>query len=128
MTPLKTISPQKAAELVRQGAVLVDIREVGEHAREHIPGAAHHALSQIEADNPIRRGDDVLIFHCRSGARTRMHAARLKAAAGPCEVFVLEGGIEAWRRAGLPTSRKAEEGKRGQWWPFTIFGRSRPGA
>ena len=29
------------------------------------------------------------------------HAARL-AAAAQCEAYILEGGLEAWRRAGLP--------------------------
>src|SRR3546814_12253779 len=39
-------------------------------------------------------------LHCRSGARTGANAARLVAATGaPC--YVLEGGIDAWRRAGL---------------------------
>ena len=45
MTNPQTISPERAAELVRKGAVLIDIREADEHAREHIPGARHHALS-----------------------------------------------------------------------------------
>ena len=44
MTNPQTISPERAAELVRKGAVLIDIREADEHAREHIPGARHHAL------------------------------------------------------------------------------------
>ena len=77
MSNLQTISPERAAELVRKGAVLIDIREADEHAREHIPGARHHALSRIDADSPRAPGDDVLVFHCRSGARTKGNAARL---------------------------------------------------
>ena len=80
MTDLQTISPERAAELVRRGAVLIDIREADEHARERIPGARHHALSRLDAESPARAGDEVLVFHCRSGARTRGHAARLSAA------------------------------------------------
>ena len=49
MSQLKSISPERAAELVRAGAMMIDIREADEHAREHIPGARHHALSLIEA-------------------------------------------------------------------------------
>lgn len=109
MTDLKTISPQRAAELVRQGAVLIDIREADEHARENIPGARHHALSRIASDNPARAGDDVLIFHCRSGARTRGNAPRLAQAAGACEAFVLEGGIDAWKKAGLPVAQDSRQ-------------------
>ena len=102
MSNLQTISPERAAELVRNGAVLIDIREADEHAREHIPGARHHALSRIDDETPVRKGDDVLVFHCRSGARTRGNAARLAAAARTCETYILEGGIDAWKKAGLP--------------------------
>lgn len=105
MSELKTVSPERAAELLRSGAVLVDIREADEHARERIPGARHHALSRIGTDNPVRDGDDVLIFHCRSGARTRGNAARLAGSSGACETYVLEGGIEAWKKAGLPVAQ-----------------------
>ena len=36
MSNLKTVSPPRAAELVRDGAVLIDIRETDEHARERV--------------------------------------------------------------------------------------------
>lgn len=104
MSHLNTVSPERAAELIRSGAVLVDIREADEHARENIPGARHHALSRIDATTPVRAGDDVLIFHCRSGARTKGNAARLAAASPACEAYILEGGIEAWKKAGLPVA------------------------
>jgi rhodanese-related sulfurtransferase len=113
MSKLKTITPERAAELVRAGAVLIDIRETAEHAGEHIPGARHHALSQIDAKHPVHEGDSVLIFHCKSGARTNMNSSRLAAKAGDCDVYLLGGGIESWKRAGLPTSR-ARAGKPGK--------------
>jgi len=103
MNSLKTIEPKRAAELMRKGAVLIDIREADEHARERIPGARHHALSRIDADNLARPGDEVLVFHCRSGARTKANAPRLAATAAGCETYVLDGGLDAWKKAGLPT-------------------------
>jgi rhodanese-related sulfurtransferase len=102
MTALKTISPKDAADLVRRGAVLIDVRDADEHARERIPGARHHALSRIDADTPVRAGDDILVFHCRSGARTAGNAGRLAAAAEGCDAYILEGGLDAWKKAGLP--------------------------
>ena len=104
MSQLKSISPERAADLVRSGAVLIDIREADEQARERIPGARHHALSRIDQGTPIQAGDDVVIFHCRSGARTKGNAARLAAAAPNCETYVLDGGIDAWKKAGLPVA------------------------
>lgn len=34
---MKTITPERAAELVRNGATLIDIRESGEYAAENVP-------------------------------------------------------------------------------------------
>ena len=105
MTSLKTISPERAATLLREGgATLVDVREPDEHARERIPGARSLPLSRLEeAELALHEGKPVL-FHCRSGARTQAHAQRLAAKAGPCEAYVVEGGLDAWKRAGLPVA------------------------
>jgi len=40
----------------------------------------------------------------RSGARTAAHAARLAGRADGCEAFLVEGGLDAWKRAGLPVA------------------------
>ena len=102
---LPVIDVAKARQLVAEGAVLVDVREPDERAREHIPGTQHAPLSSLQRVEAA--GAMAVIFHCRSGARTGAHAARLGEAAG-CEAYLLEGGLEAWKRAGLPvaTDRK----------------------
>jgi rhodanese-related sulfurtransferase len=109
MSQIETVPPERAVRMMQDGAVLIDIRESNEHASENIPGARHHALSQIDAAHPAREGGTVLIFHCKSGARTRMNAGRLAAASGDCDIYLLEGGIEAWKRAGLPTANGTGE-------------------
>lgn len=97
------ISPSDARRLTAEGAVLVDIREPDEHAREHIPGARLLPLSALDrSDLGIRAGQTV-VFHCKSGARTLGNAGRLAAKAGAgCTAYVVDGGIEAWKKAGLP--------------------------
>ena len=102
---LKTIAPAEAARLLRdQGATLVDVREPDEHARARIPGARNLPLSRLdEAELAVQEGHPVL-FHCRSGARTAGNAARLATKAGACEAYVVEGGLEAWKQAGLPVA------------------------
>jgi len=102
---LPVIDVAKARQLIAEGAVLVDVREPDERAREHIPGTKHAPLSSLQSVNTT--GAMAVIFHCRSGARTGAHAARLGEAAG-CEAYLLEGGLDAWKRAGLPvaTDRK----------------------
>ncbi len=99
---LTTLSPQEAQARLKAGAVLIDIREADEHARESIPGARSHPLSQL-ANNPPR-GEQPMIFHCRSGNRTQVNAAHLEAVAGG-PAFILDGGIDAWKRAGLPVTQ-----------------------
>ena len=100
---LPTITPEHAHRLLSAGAILVDIRETDEHAREHIPGAYHMPLSSLdEAEAALHDGKPV-IFHCRSGARTLANADRLAARAGDtCEAYAIAGGLNAWRKAGLP--------------------------
>jgi len=100
---LPKISPAEARRLLDRGAILVDIREADEHAREKIAGSRHLPLSRIdEADLALHQGNPV-IFHCKSGARTAGHAARLAAKVDEtCEAFVIEGGLDAWKKAGLP--------------------------
>ena len=45
---LRTIGAHEAKRLIEDGAILVDIREGDEHAREHIPGVRHLALSTLD--------------------------------------------------------------------------------
>jgi rhodanese-related sulfurtransferase len=103
--PLSRISPTEALQFLHQGAMLVDIREADEHAREKISGAHHLPLSKLdEADLALHKGKPV-IFHCKSGARTAGNAPRLaRKLGGACEAFIIEGGLDAWKKAGLPVA------------------------
>lgn len=101
---VKTIAPHAAADLLKGGAQLIDIRGPDEHARERVGSAQSMPLDQLA---PIE-GDTPLIFHCRSGQRTNLNAARLAAVnAGP--TYLLEGGIDGWKAAGLPTLTDAKQ-------------------
>ena len=110
MTPvLIPLSPREAAARIEAGrAVLVDIREPDEFAREHLPGAVSAPLSAFEQGHlGIEPGRDV-VFMCRSGARTGAHCERL-AARIDGSAYVLEGGLNGWKAAQLPAAvdRKA---------------------
>lgn len=98
---LPTIRPTDAKRLVDQGATLIDIRGADERAREYIPGSHHHGpLTQLTDFAGVSAP---IIFHCRSGMRTESNAARLRESV-PCEAYMLAGGIEGWKQAGLPVS------------------------
>jgi len=101
---LPKISPAEAQRLLRQGAILVDIREADEHAREKVSGARHLPLSRLEEAALALHDGKPVIFHCKSGARTVANASRLaQKVGGACEAFIIEGGLDAWKKAGLPS-------------------------
>lgn len=92
----KRISPEEAQRRIAAGAVLIDVRSPDEHARANIPCARNVPLDQLG-----RIGDaSEVIFHCKSGMRTAANAAAL-ARSTDADVYLLEGGLDAWRAAGL---------------------------
>ena len=99
---LPHISPSDAKLLLDNGALLVDIRDTAEHARERIAQARNVPLSKL-CDSKLGMAGTTIIYHCKSGNRTRMNAALL-AEATEAEAFILDGGIEAWKKAGLPVA------------------------
>ena len=97
------LDPQEALRLINEGALLIDVREPDEHARERIPNAKLVPLSRLTT--PLDRNEaQQLIFHCRSGSRTGAAAEKLAAAAGG-DAYILRGGLDAWKVAGLPVVR-----------------------
>jgi rhodanese-related sulfurtransferase len=99
---LKHITAEEAKKLVDQGALLVDVREVNEYLGENIPGAQNEPLSRIGGSSIT--GAPAVVFHCKSGARTRMNARAL-AGCTDADVYILDGGIDAWKAAGYPVAR-----------------------
>jgi rhodanese-related sulfurtransferase len=104
---LPTITAAETKRRLADGsAILVDIREPMEHAREAIPGARLHPLSTLDATALSAlggAGGPALIFHCLGGRRTAENADRLRACGVP-EAYILEGGLTGWKAAGYSTS------------------------
>ncbi|WP_097725783.1 thiosulfate sulfurtransferase YgaP [Escherichia coli] len=102
---LTTISPHDAQELIARGAKLIDIRDADEYLREHIPEADLAPLSVLEQLGlPPKLRREQIIFHCQAGKRTSNNADKLAAIAAPAEIFLLEDGIDGWKKAGLPVA------------------------
>ncbi|HCM5829495.1 rhodanese family protein [Klebsiella pneumoniae] len=103
MTP-ESVSPHEVQKLIEQGAVLIDIRDRTEYSREHIPYARSLPLTDITAGQRIEGAEQQpVIFHCLAGMRTVQNANTLSKAASPATVLLMAGGLNAWKRAGLPT-------------------------
>lgn len=105
MKNARPITPEKAAELIRNGALLVDIREAEEREGGFIPAAHHAPLSALQPGS-VPSEDQPVIFHCRTGKRTAMKADELCASTTAAEVYVLDGGFDGWASLGLPTAKK----------------------
>lgn len=103
---LLVMPPTEARRRLGEGsAVLIDIREPAEHAREAIPDARLCPLSRMDQSTlSALAGNNApaVIFHCQSGKRTRDNADRLQACSLP-QAYILDGGLMGWKSAGYPT-------------------------
>ena len=100
--PFGRLSPQEARDRVTRGELtVVDVRENWEFARDHIPNATLTPLGQIISRPQEAITADNVVYVCEVGQRSAV-AAEMAAALGMQHVFNLEGGMQAWRTAGLP--------------------------
>jgi len=82
-------------------AILVDIREPKEFAKEHIEGARLVPLSAFDAREIGYEPGKAVVFSCLSGMRTTKNA-NLFLTTGLPDIYALAGGLQAWKAAGLP--------------------------
>ncbi len=104
---VENISPATLKKWLEAGkATLVDVREQREYDAEHIEGASLVPLGRIRrAALPEHTGRKLVIM-CRMGGRGQAACQRLRAEMAAHEtIYHLEGGILAWKRAGLPVGR-----------------------
>ena len=100
-----SISPKQASVMhAEQKAVIVDVREDSEWNEQHIPGAIHIPLAQLNERLPELKQykDSPVITQCRTGGRSAQALDVLKSA-GFSKVYNMDGGIKAWDDAGLKT-------------------------
>ncbi|MFY3434643.1 Fe-Mn family superoxide dismutase [Achromobacter mucicolens] len=92
-------------------AVILDVRRraIAECARERIPGSAWRDPALAEAWQQELAGTHTVIVYCAKGHEVSQSLALALRASGLAARFLV-GGLEAWRDAGLPLTRKAEEG------------------
>lgn len=99
-------SPDEVASALARGeAVLVDVRTPQEYMVEHVEAALLKPLAffdpaHLPGDAGTGGGKRV-ILHCGSGLRSA-RAATLCLGAGAARAAHLEGGLAAWKAAGLP--------------------------
>jgi molybdopterin/thiamine biosynthesis adenylyltransferase/rhodanese-related sulfurtransferase len=102
--PVEMVDLDAAQREIAKGVKLIDVREQNEwdesriEVAEHVPqGELVERIDELAPD-PSER----LLLHCRTDNRSASSAEQL-AGLGYENVGVVEGGIVAWERAGLPT-------------------------
>jgi rhodanese-related sulfurtransferase len=106
--PITQVQPAEVrAALARGEILLLDVREVNEYALERISGALLYPLSTFDPKAVPAMGRK-LVIQCAAGARS-MRAAQALVAAGHAEVANLEGGLNAWKAAGLPVITQGDK-------------------
>lgn len=104
MTTITQASPAEIRDALASGEILlIDVREPNEYAFERIPGALLYPLSTFDPKAVPAEGRKVVV-QCAAGSRS-MRAAQELLIAGHQGVANLEGGINAWKAAGLPLIR-----------------------
>ena len=102
--------PQATLMINQRKAVLVDIRDDDfVNNAGVVPNAKRVAIKDLKdkANTLAKTKETPLIVLCQTGARSGAAATVLKTA-GYSDVFVLDGGVNAWKEAGMPV-KKAQQ-------------------
>jgi rhodanese-related sulfurtransferase len=99
------VTPEDLAPVVPGSSpVIIDVRGPAEFTGPlgHIPGARNVPLDEIPAHTAALAGEaEPIVLVCHTDRRSSAAAVHLRAA-GVANVTVLQGGMVAWHRAGLP--------------------------
>jgi rhodanese-related sulfurtransferase len=100
---IEIISAQQAADAQADGsgALIIDVRERREFESLRAPGAVLLPLAEFVARHADLPRDRPLLLMCRSGSRS-LRATMFLMQQGFGNVANVDGGMNAWRNAGLP--------------------------
>lgn len=104
---IQVLSLEKFEKMIsKKKNTLVDVRTPEEMAEGHLTGALNINFLGENFSNEIQKlnKNKTYLLYCRSGSRTRRAADQMQKA-GFRKVYMLEGGITAWKEAGKPTEK-----------------------
>ena len=101
---VREVSVDETQERMKNGAVLIDVREDNEFEAAHATGARHMGRGIIERDivQTVPEKDTELILYCGGGYRSALSADNLQKM-GYTNVWSMAGGWHAWGESGAPT-------------------------
>lgn len=98
-TPAVSIEELAARRGTAEELLVVDVRPFAEYKSGHVPGAINIPHTRLQGKLDQLRGADGVVLYCALGKRTRLAEQTLLDNQIP-NLFHLEGGLRAWRRAG----------------------------
>ena len=104
--PVLTIDPESARTLLQRGdAAPIDLRSESDFETGHLPGAQSWPLATVETRLQALPRSGVIILYVDGPIERALRAYHLIRPRAPGTVYVLEGGLEGWRRAGYTLER-----------------------
>lgn len=102
---IREATPAEVHGWLRTGeALLVDVREPDEFAREHVAGAVLNPLSRLDVSGMSVPPTRKLVIMCQSGNRSSQALIALNGRMKGI-VYNMMGGMNAWTKLGLPVER-----------------------
>ena len=100
---LKKVSPLEMPQVTRNGSVILDVSEPGEFKKGHIPNAVNMTLKNMQAGlgKLEKQKKKTVIVVCQAGNKAQS-AAKMLIKNEFENVYVLSGGMMAWRKENLP--------------------------
>ena len=94
----KSISVADAAQSIKNGVLVIDVREQNEYDQAHIENSVLVPLSTVSAEkiNEINPQNKTILIHCRSGKRSKVAANIILSQGYAGEILELDEGIKAW--------------------------------
>lgn len=96
-----TLSPEEAAARIASGLRLLDVRAKSEFDAGTIAGATLIHYGELSRHLDSIPKDVQVIVYCASGPRSIIAHSLLRKQ-GYSDVYVIQGGFDAWQAAGLP--------------------------
>ena len=115
------IKPEEALLKIKDGALLIHTLPAEHFAKIHLPAAANVCVYQVTFLDDMRtiganKDSVIILYGSSSHSLDAVTAAEKLRRSGYLQVFILDGGIAAWRTAGLPV-----EGTEGDVDPATLL-------
>jgi|TARA_B100001094_G_C17569178_1_gene502006 rhodanese-related sulfurtransferase len=104
----KSLSVEDAAQLIKNGLIIIDVRELNEYEQVHLKNSFLVPLSTVSLEkiNELNPTNKTILIHCRSGKRSKVAANILLSQGYSGEILELDEGIDAWIESNQPIISK----------------------